>query len=783
MGRLKRILVLDRRKARTLISLVSLCFAALLSVNKHAGWPRKGDPPTPSSDWMKDMASERFDRTAYPTEIKIAIVFGTRPEAVKMAPVIQAVARSSTLSAILISTGQHKQMLEQVLRQFSLQDKIQHELALMKPNQQLAELTSSAVRALDGVLRSSKPDAVLVQGDTTTAFITSLAAFYLKIPVGHIEAGLRTRDIYSPFPEEVNRQCISVMATYHFAPTEHAAKNLYDEGRRTNVFTTGNTVVDALYAILKTEPSDRVIELSKVVKTVSTLRDVRLILLTAHRRENLGEPILNIFTSIEKLLQEYPDVVVIYPIHLNPMVKQLAEQHFGVDTFHSLVQSDHAPPTTTHLRRLLIVPPLDHADLLFMMKESFFVMTDSGGIQEEAVTLGKPVLVLRDTTERPEGVLAGAAKLVGHSAESIYTEAASLLKDPDSYRSMSGSKKTYGDGNAAGNIVRILETMLRTPPPKTLPVSSSFHNEHSTAPYENVVVVTVWKRKTITQVLKMISKQTTLMTKRTAIVVVQNGEHVDISDALHRWNGSEAWSGVPPHVYHVHSTVETGYYGRFLAPMFVQTTPHATFIVLDDDVLFGSRYFENMLRVVDEGFLATRNGRFLNEKFLEFDWRGHWKEGPVDTFDEDDEYDFGGHLWAGRMVWLQAAFRAPPPLLYNAEDFWISAVLQTTLGIGTKRVRCPRPENGGDLELCACSMKQAGKHEAPNLGSDKINERRSKRHDAMKTIAKHYDYVTLSSRRRSAVEDVKNRHEEIRMERFHADEETLEMFQQCLYWY
>ena len=173
---------------------------------------------------MKDMASERFDRTAYPTEIKIAIVFGTRPEAVKMAPVIQAVARSSTLSAILISTGQHKQMLEQVLRQFSLQDKIQHELALMKPNQQLAELTSSAVRAVDKVLRSSKPDAVLVQGDTTTAFITSLAAFYLKIPVGHIEAGLRTRDIYSPFPEEVNRQCISVMATYHFAPTEHAAK-------------------------------------------------------------------------------------------------------------------------------------------------------------------------------------------------------------------------------------------------------------------------------------------------------------------------------------------------------------------------------------------------------------------------------------------------------------------------------------------------------------------------------------------------------------------------------
>ncbi|ABP00624.1 predicted protein [Ostreococcus lucimarinus CCE9901] len=374
---------------------------------------------------MKDIESERFDRTAYSAEIKIAIVFGTRPEAVKMAPVIQAVARSSTLSAILISTGQHKQMLEQVLRQFSLQDKIQHELALMKPNQQLAELTSSAVRAVDGVLRSSKPDAVLVQGDTTTAFITSLAAFYLKIPVGHIEAGLRTRDIYSPFPEEVNRQCISVMATYHFAPTEHAAKNLYDEGRRTNVFTTGNTV---------TEPSDRVIELSKVVKTVSTLRDVRLLLLTAHRRENLGEPILNIFTSIEKLLQEYPDVVVIYPIHLNPM-------------------SDHAPPTTTHLRRLLIVPPLDHADLLFMMKESFFVMTDSGGIQEEAVTLGKPVLVLRDTTERPEGVLAGAAKLVGHGAESIYTEAASLLKDPDSYRSMSGSKKTYGDGNAAGNIV------------------------------------------------------------------------------------------------------------------------------------------------------------------------------------------------------------------------------------------------------------------------------------------------------------------------------------------
>tara|TARA_B110000003_G_scaffold11684_1_gene11754 strand:- start:1268 stop:3343 length:2076 start_codon:yes stop_codon:yes gene_type:complete len=690
-----------------------------------------------------------------------------------MAPVIRAISESQVFAPVVISTGQHKEMLTQVLQEFNLSDKIEYELSLMRPKQRLAQLTSSGVQAIDGVLQQVRPDFVLVQGDTTTAFVTALAAFYLKIPVGHIEAGLRTHNIYSPFPEEVNRKCISVMATYHFAPTEYAAQNLRNEGADTNVFVTGNTVVDAVYDILKRAPSSAVQMLLNEVQSSVASTDVKLIILTAHRRENLGQPLLGIFSSIEKLLLQFENVVVLYPTHMNPIIKELAITHFGHKLFSALTSmSSTVPKSVGHLNRFLIVPPIDHADLVFLMNTSFFVMTDSGGIQEEAVTLGKPVLILRDTTERPEGVLAGAAKLVGYGVQDIVKAAATLLQDSNIYEAMSGSRHIFGDGTAAQKIVHFLEEG----------VHQNHSLEHlqtpdSSNPFDLVIVITVWKRDTIDKMLEMTSRQSTLPLHNPAILVVQNGVHLNIKDSLKKWE-MHTWVGGHPKIYHVHSHIETGYYGRFLTPMFVQTTLDANFIVLDDDILFGSRYFENLLRVVNDGFLATRNGRLLDENLTEFD-NVNWAGGPVDTFDEDDEYDFGGHIWAGKVEWLQTAFRNPPPLFYNAEDFWISAVLKMNLGIGTKRARCPHPDEG-DLEFCACSMKEAFTHIAPELGSIQIDEGTLTRVDAIRSVAAHYSYIRLLTQR--TAEEVERRHKGVDMSLFRPKNETFHMFQQCLYW-
>jgi len=708
---------------------------------------------------------------------KVAIVFGTRPEAIKMAPVIRAISESQVFAPVVISTGQHKEMLTQVLREFNLRHKVEYELSLMRPKQRLAQLTSSSVQAIDGVLQQVRPDFVLAQGDTTTAFVTALAAFYLKIPVGHIEAGLRTHNIYSPFPEEVNRKCISVMATYHFAPTEYAAQNLRNEGIDTNVFVTGNTVVDAVNDILKRAPSSAVQMLLNEVQSSVASTDVKLIILTAHRRENLGKPLLGIFSSIEKLLLQFENAVVLYPTHMNPIIKELAITHFGHKLFSALTSmSSTVPKSVGHLNRFLIVPPIDHADLVFLMNTSFFVMTDSGGIQEEAVTLGKPVLILRDTTERPEGVLAGAAKLVGYGVQDIVKAAATLFHDSNIYEAMSGSRHIFGDGTAAQKIVRFLEEGVHQN--QSL---EHLHPPDSSNPFDLVIVITVWKRDTIDKMMEMTSRQSTLPLHNSAILVVQNGVHLNITDSLKKWE-MHAWEGGHPKIYHIHSRIETGYYGRFLTPMFVQTTLDANFILLDDDILFGSRYFENLLRVVNDGFLATRNGRFLDKNLVEFDWRGYWAEGPVDTFDEDDEYDFGGHIWAGKVEWLQTAFRNPPPLFYNAEDFWISAVLKMNLGIGTKRARCPHPDKG-DLEFCACSMQEAFTHVAPELGSVRIDEGALTRADAIRSVSAHYSYIRLLAQRTSAAEEVQRRHKEVDMSLFRPKNETFRMFQQCLYWY
>ena len=359
---------------------------------------------------------------------KILSVFGTRPEAIKMAPVVKELESREGIQSVVCVTAQHRGMLDQVLEIFKI--KPDYDLDIMKPGQSLAYITSTVLQGIEEVILKEKPDVVLVHGDTTTAMAAALAAFYQQIPVGHVEAGLRTYDKYSPFPEEMNRQIIDRIADYLFAPTETSKKNL--EGRLNKgqkIFVTGNTAIDALKTTVSENYQNEILDWAS---------DSRLILMTAHRRENLGEPMRQFFKAIRKLTEEFPDVKVIYPVHLNPKVQETAKEVFG--------DSD----------KVKLIEPLDVLDFHNFMERAYFIMSDSGGVQEEAPSLGKPVLVLRDTTERPEGIEAGTLKLVGTDFENVYNEAKRLLSDKNEYDKMSQAKNPYGDGFASKYIVNAL---------------------------------------------------------------------------------------------------------------------------------------------------------------------------------------------------------------------------------------------------------------------------------------------------------------------------------------
>lgn len=363
---------------------------------------------------------------------KVISVFGTRPEAIKMAPVVKELSKHADFESLVCVTAQHRSMLDQVLKTFHLHP--DYDLDIMTPNQTLSGITETVLKEFSTVLQKEHPDVVLVHGDTTTAMAATLAAFYCQIPVGHVEAGLRTKNIYSPFPEEANRQIIDCVASYLFAPTSVSKRNLEQEGlnQHQRVFVTGNTAIDALrYTI---DGSYR----NKDLDWVND--DERLILLTAHRRENLGEPMKNIFDAINRITETFDDVKVIYPVHLNPKVQSLARE----------ILNDN--------KRVKLIDPLDVLDFHNFMKKAYIIMSDSGGVQEEAPSLGKPVLVLRDTTERPEGIEAGTLKLVGTESNVIYKEAALLLSDEAAYKKMAFSVNPYGDGTASEKIVDALRT-------------------------------------------------------------------------------------------------------------------------------------------------------------------------------------------------------------------------------------------------------------------------------------------------------------------------------------
>ena len=359
---------------------------------------------------------------------KILLVFGTRPEAIKMCPLVRELRTRAEVQTVVCVTGQHREMLDQILTTFSVVP--DYDLSVMKDVQTLFDVTTGVLEGLKGVLETERPDIVLVQGDTTTAFAAALAAYYLRIPVGHVEAGLRTHDIYSPYPEEFNRQAVSIISRYNFAPTEQAKRNLLSEGRDpSGIYVTGNTVIDALQTTVRAGYTHPELEWAA---------GKRLILITAHRRENLGEPMRHMFRAIRRVLDEHEDVRAIYPIHRNPLVRETAAEIFGDD------------------ERIHIIEPLDVLDFHNFLAQSYLVLTDSGGIQEEAPSLGKPVLVMRGTTERPEGVAAGMLRLVGTQEETIYESFTELLDNAAAYEKMSHTANPYGDGHACRRIADIL---------------------------------------------------------------------------------------------------------------------------------------------------------------------------------------------------------------------------------------------------------------------------------------------------------------------------------------
>lgn len=360
---------------------------------------------------------------------KIMLVFGTRPEAIKMCPLVNELKSRSSLQTLVCVTGQHRQMLDQVLEVFNVIP--DYDLSIMKEKQTLFDITTNILNRIKEVLEKERPDVVLVHGDTSTTFVTALACFYLQIPVGHVEAGLRTYNIYSPWPEEFNRQAVSIISKYNFAPTELSKANLLKEGKREDsIYITGNTAIDALKTTVRMDYTHPELDWAE---------GSRLIMITAHRRENLGEPMHNMFRAIRRVMDENPDVKAIYPIHMNPMVRQAADEELG------------------GCDRIHIIEPLEVLDFHNFLSRSYMILTDSGGIQEEAPSLGKPVLVMRDTTERPEGIKAGTLKLVGTEEEVIYQNFKLLLDDKGVYDAMSKASNPYGDGFACKRIADILE--------------------------------------------------------------------------------------------------------------------------------------------------------------------------------------------------------------------------------------------------------------------------------------------------------------------------------------
>ena len=658
---------------------------------------------------------------------RIAFVFGTRPEALKLFPLIKELKKNKNFVCIIINTGQHKEMLKQILDSINFYNFIDFNLNIMTKNQSLSQLTSRTISEIEKIYNLIKPNAVIVQGDTTTGFSAAVSAYYQKIPIFHVEAGLRTHNLKYPFPEEFNRITIDDITTLYFCPTDWAASNLLKENKESsNIYVTGNTIVDTLYLTLNnTTPSKNIKTLIKKSKSLCSFKDeCKIILLTCHRRENYYKPINNILNAVQQLLKTNNNIVVIFPFHLNPNVKQSIQNSFPENIYNYIFEGKKIKNKDyLHLNRLLLIPPLNYFDLIHLESVSYFIMSDSGGIQEEAVSLGKPILILRENTERPEAVKSGCAILTGLSYDNIYNYASSLLKNTELYHNASKIQKIYGNGNSSVIISDIIQNyfidnrknVISFNNKNYLDILSEYDNYtlyynnqnfkfHEDIQYDAVIVLTVWRRNNLEKQLNLINSQTFLKNKKTNIIIFQNSDHVNVDDIVNKWKQPNSFSEQVV-INFIHSPIETGYFGRFLAPLTSSVYDNSYFFICDDDIVWGRRYFDNMARVINEGYLATRNGRIIAENYHTYSIiKSNQGKNNQICFDEDIEHDFGGHIWAGRISWLRKAWNHIPNSFENCEDFWISAALKSFYNITTKMTRCPCPDkdpSNSNLELCS----------------------------------------------------------------------------------
>ena len=656
-------------------------------------------------------------------------------------------------------------MMKQILNSLNMDNSIDFNLNIMKKNQSLAELTSKSIFKLEKLFNLINPNAIIVQGDTTTAFSAAISAFYLKIPIFHVEAGLRTHNMYYPFPEEFNRITIDDISTLFFAPTEWAANNLLKEGKNSNnIFITGNTIVDSLKLTLnKTSPSTQIKMLIDKAKSLCKPKEeCKIILLTCHRRENYYKPVYNIITAIQKLLLNFSNIVIIFPFHLNPNIQKSIKNVIPDKIYDKIINGKNIDDMNfLHLNRFLIIPPLNYVDLIHLESVCYFIMSDSGGIQEEAVSIGKPILILRENTERPEGVKLGCSFLAGISINKIINYASSLLQTNDLYKNMSTCKYVYGKGNSSIIISDIIKNffenkiqdslsynnsnskdILNNYDKSNLKTKDSTEVNYQDDSYDFVIVLTVWKRNNLERQLIQVKNQSILKNKKTNIIIFQNSNHTFIEDIVNKWKQSKNFSEKIDITF-IQSPIETGYFGRFIIPLISSVRNNSYFFICDDDVIWGNRYFENMIRVVNEGSLATRNGRIIDINFKE---NTEVSKSKVLTkqicYNEDIEYDFGGHIWAGRISWLRKAWNHIPFSIENSEDFWISAVLKRFYNISTKIPKCPCPDEKPIIpDMCAASDISALKHVKAKVGKSSISTRI--RVKLIEQIIRNFNYQRL----------------------------------------
>jgi UDP-N-acetylglucosamine 2-epimerase len=667
-------------------------------------------------------------------------------------------------------------MINQILDSYNASNFVDINLNLMRANQTLADLTSLAVRELGKIFSYLNPKAIIVQGDTTSSYAASLSAFYQKIPVFHVEAGLRTNDIYSPYPEEFNRMSIDDISTLLFAPTSLAANNLIKENKNiSKIFITGNTIVDSLNTILKTTIMPIYIkELLDISKSRCKTKEIcKIILLTCHRRENYFQPIVNILKAVQELLKNFENIIIILPYHLNPNVRQSIKNGLPKEVYYDIINKKIIMNKKyLYLNRLIIIQPLNYIELVHLEYSSYFIMTDSGGIQEEGLSLGKPILILRENTERMEAVILGSAILVGTSPEKIIHFSSSLLKNETLYRKMSKPQTIYGNGNSGKIITNLIERYFENKmPTSSLNITISNISDYINIlyqfddytllncenKYDIVIILTVWKRNNLEEQLIQVKRQSILKNKKTNIIIFQNYHHISITDIIEKWKKPKMFKDQVDITF-IQSPFETGYFGRFLAPLTSLVKENAYFIICDDDVIWGDRYFENMIRVVNEGSLATRNGRLIDDNFNEFIPDEISKPGFEICFNEDIEYDFGGHIWAGRISWLRNAWRHIPISIENSEDFWISAVLESFYNISTKSPKCPCPSGNNTIipDLCAASHISAVRHIDCIIGNSTINHFIRTR--IMKETAILYNYKLLIKRNNNTIENMKKKY-------------------------